>query len=671
MNLFLMTELIIVLAASIVVIIVFHRLKIPVVVGFLITGIIIGPGGLGLIKDLSAINALAEVGVMMLLFIIGIEFSFERLQKIQKYFWLGGGLQVSLTIAIVAVVFAWLGFGWNEGIFYGFLAAQSSTSVLLRLLSDKNLIQSPVGEVSIGISLFNDVALLPMLFLVPALAEFKTISILDLAWRLAISVILIFIVFFVTRKIMPPVLEAIVKTRIKEIFLILTLLLCLGMSYLTASVGFSLALGAFLAGIILSESSYSQQIVSDILPFRDVFSSIFFISVGMLLDTGLVWGLRRPVLLVVIGILLIKGLVVILAVRLLKFNFKVSLLSAFGLAQIGEISFVLATVGRENGLMSWQVFQVFIASSIVTLVIAPLLMEFGPQLVDKLSDRLEMQKEIKSMLPEEKTFQEHVIIAGFGLNGQNLARVLKETGIPYVILDINPETYRRLSRTGEPIIYGDVSSSVILKEAGVNRAKVLVLAINDPRATRRAVRTARLLNPEVFIIVRTRFSSEIEELYALGANDVIPEEFETSIEIFVRVLEKFHLPRNIINTQVQIIRSEHYGILRGSRSASRRLDQKIYDFLEAGVVETFLVPETAWIVGKTLGEIDLRGKTGVTVIAVVRNEKTWSAPGAEFRLQGGDVLVLVGNHQAVDEALDYLNMDRPLANSETSSADKK
>ncbi|HNT02032.1 MAG TPA: cation:proton antiporter, partial [Candidatus Saccharicenans sp.] len=440
---------------------------------------------------------------------------------------------------------------------------------------------------------------------------------------------------------------------------------------LTASVGFSLALGAFLAGIILSESSYSQQIVSDILPFRDVFSSIFFISVGMLLDTGLVWGLRRPVLLVVIGILLIKGLVVILAVRLLKFNFKISLLSAFGLAQIGEISFVLATVGRENGLMSWQVFQVFIASSIVTLVIAPLLMEFGPQLVDKLSDRLEMQKEIKSMLPEEKTFQEHVIIAGFGLNGQNLARVLKETGIPYVILDINPETYRRLSRTGEPIIYGDVSSSVILKEAGVNRAKVLVLAINDPRATRRAVRTARLLNPEVFIIVRTRFSSEIEELYALGASDVIPEEFETSIEIFVRVLEKFHLPRNIINTQVQIIRSEHYGILRGSRSASRRLDQKIYDFLEAGVVETFLVPETAWIVGKTLGEIDLRGKTGVTVIAVVRNEKTWSAPGAEFRLQGGDVLVLVGNHQAVDEALDYLNMDRPLANSETSSADKK
>ncbi|MDD8020040.1 MAG: cation:proton antiporter [Acidobacteriota bacterium] len=655
MNLFLMTELIIVLAVSILVIIVFHRLKIPVVVGFLITGIIIGPGGLGLIKDLKAINALAEVGVMMLLFIIGIEFSLERLQKIQKYFWIGGGLQVSLTIAIAAAIFVWLGFGANEGIFYGFLVAQSSTSVLLKILSDKNLIKSPVGEVSMGISLFNDVALLPMLFLVPALAELKTISVLNLSVRLAISIIAILAVFFVTRKIMPPIIEAIVRTRIKEIFLILTLLVCLGMSYLTASVGFSLALGAFLAGIILSESSYSHQIVSDILPFRDVFSSIFFISVGMLLDTRLVWGLRRPVLLVVIGILLIKGLVVIFTVRLLKFNFKISLLSAFGLAQIGEISFVLATVGRENGLISWQVFQVFIASSIITLVVAPLLMEFGPKLVDKLSDRLEMEKEIKSMVPEKKSFQEHVIIAGFGLNGQNLARVLKETGIPYVILEINPDTYRRVDQAGEPIIFGDASSSIILREAGIARARVLVLALNDPGAARRAVCLARQLNREIFIIVRTRFASEIEELYALGASDVIPEEFETSIEIFVRVLEKFHLPRNIINTQVQIIRSEHYGLLRGARSSSRRLDQKIYDFLEAGLVETFLVTEDAWTAGKTLGEIDLRSKTGVTVIAVVRNEKTWSGPGGDFRLQGQDILVLVGNHQAIDQALAYLS----------------
>ena len=235
-----------------------------------------------------------------------------------------------------------------------------------------------------------------------------------------------------------------------------------------------------------------------------------------------------------------------------------------------------------------------------------------------------------------------------------LFRSLKETGISYVIVEINPETFRAACQAGEPVIFGDASSQVILQEAAISRARALVVAISDPAAARRAVNLARRLNPEVFIIVRTRFASEIEELYGLGADDVIPEEFETSIEIFVRVLEKYHLPRNIINTQVQVIRSERYGILRGARSSSRRLTEKIYDYLEAGVVETFLVPEDSWINGKTLGEIDLRGKTGVTVIAIVRNEKTHSGPGGDFRLEARDILVLVGDHQAMDRAFGYL-----------------
>jgi len=205
------------------------------------------------------------------------------------------------------------------------------------------------------------------------------------------------------------------------------------------------------------------------------------------------------------------------------------------------------------------------------------------------------------------------------------------------------------------MIFGDAASPTILKEAGITAARALVLAISDPAATRRAVSVARRLNPNLFIIVRTRYTSEIEELYTLGADDVIPEEFETSIEIFVRVLEKYHLPRNIINTQVQIIRSEGYGILRGSKSTSRRLEERICDYLEAGVVETFLIPADSWVAGRTLGEIDLRGKTGVTVIAVARNEKTHSGPGADFRLEGRDVLVLVGNHEAIDKALAYLS----------------
>ena len=655
MNLFLMAELLTVLAASIIVIFIFHRLKIPAVVGFLITGIILGPGGFGLVKDLKAINALAEVGVMMLLFTIGLEFSLDRLQKIQRYFWLGGSLQVLLTIGLTAVLSLFFRIRLQEAILYGFLVALSSTAVVLKIMSDKNQLDSPQGQVSFGILIFQDIAIVPMLALVPVLANLQSVSLLTLGKHLILSVMAVAVVFLLARKIMPALISMIVGTRIKEIFLLSSLVACLGMAYLTASLGLSLALGAFLAGMIISESYYSHQVVSDILPFKDVFNSLFFVSIGMLLDTRIVLNLIGLVLAVVAGIILIKVITVFFTVRLLRFDPKSSLLAAFGLAQVGEFSFVLANVGRENGFLAGQDFQVFIASSILTILATPLLVELGPPLADRVGFKYQGGQRPEKSGVEPAFLVNQVIIAGFGLNGQNLARVLKETGIPYVILDLNPDTYRRISRAGEPIIFGDASSPVILKEAGIDRAKALVIAVNDPRATRRAVSLARQLNPEIFIIVRTRFASEIEELYSLGASDVIPEEFETSIEIFVRVLEKFHLPRNIINTQIQILRSEHYGLLRGARSSSRRLDEKIYDFLEAGVVETFLVPETASIAGKTLGEIDLRSRTGVTVIAVVRNEKTWSGPGADFRLQGHDVLVLVGNHQAIDQALGYLS----------------
>ncbi len=654
MTLFLLAELLTVLLASILVIILFHRLKIPAVVGFLITGIVLGPGGLALVKNPAVINALAEIGVMMLLFIIGIEFSLERLQRIQRYFWFGGSLQVIMTIVIVGLLSRLMGATVEEAITYGFLVALSSTAVVLKLLADRNQLEAPHGQVSMGILIFQDMALVPMLALIPLLANLKSVSLAALSGRFFLGLATVAAVFFIARNVMPAVISVIIRTRIKEIFLMSALLVCLGMAYLTSRLGLSLAPGAFLAGIIISESYYSHQVVSDILPFKDVFNSLFFVSIGLLLDTRVVWNLGWRVLAVVSVIILLKFVVVFITVRLLNFNARIALLTALGLAQVGEFSFVLAGVCRENELLTGQVFQVFVASSVLTILVTPLLMEIGPRLIERIGNSAGRVVSPELTGRESLSLQDHVIIAGFGLNGQNLARVLKETGISYVIIEINPDTFRRACQSGESIIFGDAASEVILNEAGIVRARALVVAISDPVGARRAVSTARRLNPEIFIIVRTRFASEIEELYSLGANDVIPEEFETSIEIFVRVLEKYHLPRNIINTQVQIIRSERYGILRGARSTSRRLPEKIYDYLEAGVVETYLVPAESRVAGKTLGQIDLRGKTGVTVIAVVRNEKTHSGPGAEFRLEEGDILVLVGDHRAMDSAFNYL-----------------
>lgn len=654
MSLLFLREIVIVLAASVVVIYVSHRVKLPAVVGFLLTGVIIGPGGLALARDLRTINVLAEVGVVMLLFNIGIEFSLERLKKIQKNFWVGGGLQVVSTIAVTAAVLAAFHLRAEEAIFYGFLVSLSSTAVVLKLMSDRNELDSAHGRVSLGILLFQDMSIVPMIAVIPLLAHVGGFSAAAVLIRFALSAAAIAAVFLAARFLMPRTLHLVVRTRIREIFLITALFLCLGMSLLTAALGLSLALGAFLAGIIISESEYSRQVVSDILPFKDVFNSLFFISVGMLLDTAVVMRQWRLVLAVVLAVLLIKSLAASLIVRALGHAARVALIVGLGLSQVGEFSFVLAGVGRLNGFLAGDAFQVFIAASVLTLLVTPFVFQRSASVADMISRRLKLERHI----PEEHRPAElegHVIIAGFGLNGRNLVRVLKETGIPYIVLELNPDTVREARSEGEPVVFGDVASRNILKEAGAEKAKALVLAVSDPAASARSVKNARGLNPGLFIIVRTRYASEIEELFELGANDVIPEEFETSLEIFVRVLEKYHVPRNIINLQVQLVRGECYGMLRGTCAAGRPAMDRFSDILAAGTVESYLVPLNAWFAGKTLGEIALRGRSGVTVVTVIRNDKTFAAPGADFVLNVHDILVLMGDHKAIDRAVAVLD----------------
>jgi len=651
MNLSLLSELVIVLAASIAVIFVFHKLKIPAVVGFLLTGILIGPGGFSLIRDSQAIHVLAEIGVVMLLFTIGIEFSLERLKKIQKNFWLGGGIQVLVTIAVASFGLSVFGIPARQSLFYGFLISLSSTAVVLKLLADRNELDSPAGRVSLGILLFQDMALVPMIAVIPVMADVGSVSPGAVTVRFLLGGLAIGAVFFLARNVMPAVLNLVVGTRIREVFLLTSLLVCLGMAVLTSSLGLSLALGAFLAGIIISESDYSHQVVSDIIPFKDLFNSIFFISIGMLLDTAAVWKTIWLVVAVVISILVFKALLVSATVRILGYGWKISLITGLGLAQVGEFSFVLAGVGRANGLLAGEAFQVLIAASILTILATPFLIRWAPEVSGKIFPDREPKKKVQAGEPGHEN---HVIIAGFGLNGRNLARVLKATGLPYVVLELNPETVKKARAEGEPLIFGDVSSRTILKQAGIKTAKGLVLAVSDPSSAKRAVRAAKAMNPEAFVIVRTRYTSEIDELLALGADDVVPEEFETSIEIFSRVLGKLHLPRNIINLQVQIIRKECYGMLRGTCPAGRPLSEMVTDILAAGTVETYFVPAGAWYTGRTLGEMDLRGKTGATVAAVVRGEKPFPGPGPEFVFKAGDILVIVADHKSMDRAFVFL-----------------
>jgi CPA2 family monovalent cation:H+ antiporter-2 len=653
MNLFILQELVIVLAVSVLVISLSQKLKLPSVVGFLLTGILIGPSALRLVRDPHVINVLAEIGVVMLLFTIGLEFSLERLKQIKKDFWIGGGLQVVSTTLITALILRLLGVPPAEGIFYGFLVSLSSTAVVMKILADRAETDAPQGRFSLGVLLFQDVAIVPMIALVPILANAAAVSWTRIALRFSLSLALVGAAFFAALFLAPRILAFIVRIRIRELFIITSLLACLGMALLTSSLGLSLALGAFLAGIILSESEFSHQVVSDILPFRALFNSLFFISIGMLLDLESVWNEWSFVLVLAISIFSLKTVAVFLTAKVLKKSSRIALLSGLALAQVGEFSFVLASVGRRNDFLPDFIFQGFIASSVLTILATPFLIGLSPALADMSEKFFGWRPGRRDAGAVPRPHNNHVIIAGFGLNGQNLARVLKEAGIGYVILELNPDTVRQARACGESIIFGDVASKEILADAGVDRAKAVVFAISDPRAARRGVKIARELSRDVSIIVRTRFTTEIEELYRLGADAVIPEEFETSIEIFTRVLEEFHVPKNIVDAQVKLLRSEHYGMLRGSGSARPSME-KISELLTAGTAETFFVAKDTPAEGRTLGELDLRKKTGATVIAVVRGEQSFTGPSSEFRIQEGDTLVLVASHKDMDRAFQFL-----------------
>ncbi|OGD12537.1 MAG: hypothetical protein A2W20_07355 [Candidatus Aminicenantes bacterium RBG_16_66_30] len=657
MSLHVLQEFVIVLAASVLIIYLSHKLRLPSVVGFLLTGVLIGPGGLSLVKNTGTVNVLAEIGVVMLLFTIGLEFEPVRLKRIRRDFWAGGGLQVLLTTSVTVLVLVLLKFPPREALFYGFLVSLSSTAVVLKILADRGETDAPQGRISLGVLIFQDIAIVPMIAVVPVLANAGGFSLGAVGLRFGLSALAIGTAFFLARFLMPRVLHLVVRTRVREVFLIATLFIVLGMALLTSSLGLSLALGAFLAGVILAESDYSHQVVSDIVPFKNVFNSLFFISVGMLLDVSAVWEFRSLVLILVAAILVVKFSVVVLTVGLLGYGSRIAVMTGLALAQIGEFSFVLAGVGRDNGLLAGDIFQAFVASSILTIVATPFLIQAGPALAARGERALPWKKRaVQDASGPVCDLEGHVIIAGFGLNGRNLAHVLKEAGIGYFIIELNPVTVREAAAEGELIIFGDVSSRTILVEAGARRAKGIVFAISDPIVTRRGVKAIRELNPDLFIIVRTRYASEIEELLKLGADDVIPEEFETSIEIFTRVLEKYHVPRNIVDAQVKVLRGECYGMLRGSCSAVRPVAERIADLLAAGTAETFFLGQGAWPAGKTLGALDLRGRTGATVIAVVRGEESFSSPGADFEVQEQDTLVLVASHRDIDRAFRYLTV---------------
>ncbi len=634
----LLRDVVVLLAASLPIVAIFQRIKVPALVGFLVAGMLIGPTATGLIRSTETVDALAEIGVVLLLFAIGLDVSLEQLSRVRRVVLGAGSVQVLATIAAVTGLCTLCGYALPEAVVLGFVVALSSTVIVLKVLNDRGELDSPHGQIALGVLLFQDFSVLPMLLLLPLLSAPDRISVAGIALVLGQALLVIAAVFTGARFVLPTVLHQVLRLRNRELLVGVVVLLCFGTAWVTAQLGVSLAIGAFIAGLVIAESEYSHQVVAEILPVRDLLNSVFFISIGMLLDLPFLLG-HVPLLVgLAVGAIALKAVLGGLAVLPFQPAARVAVAVGIILAQVGEFSFVLGREAAALGTLSAAAFQIFLDVSVLTMLVSPFLVAAAPRLALWLfSGREEPLPAVGPALTA------HVVIIGYGLNGQNLSRVLRATGLAYRILDLNAESVRRAAAAGEPIAFGDATRAVVLGHVQAATAAVIVVAISDPVATRHIVSVAREVNPNAALIVRTRYVNEIEELYRLGADEVIPEEFETSVEIFARVLQRMSVPPNVIDLQIDLIRGERYAALRGLALPAGGFDD-LSAVLAASTTETYLLLSGSPAIGASLRALDLRHETGVTVIAVVRHGHAIGNPPPEFELAAGDVLVMLGAH---------------------------
>jgi CPA2 family monovalent cation:H+ antiporter-2 len=641
-------ELLTIFALAVVVVLVCHRFRIPSIVGLLLTGVVAGPYGLGLVRASQEVEVLAEVGVVMLLFSIGLEFSLARLVEMRRLVLVGGAVQVGLSGLFGAAGALLLGATPAQAVLSGFLVSLSSTAIVMRLVQESGRMGTPAGRTIVGVLLFQDVIALPMMMLVPALARWNgaEAEVVFSPQRLLGGLALLALMFVAARRWVPRLFDAVAATRNREMLLLLLVVLGFGVGWLASLVGLSLPLGAFLAGMILSESDHGHQALGDILPFRAIFLSLFFVSIGMLLDVRILFDQPLLVLTLIVGIPLAKFVAGVAAGLALRVPRLAVAGAGVGLAQVGEFSFILAGQGAANGLIDPHNYQVFLAVAVISMAATPFLIQLD-QPVDRWLGRLwpRWRPGADSALREpEEGLQDHVIIVGYGLSGRHLAQAVRMAAIPYVIVEANIETVRRERAAGVPIIFGDAAQTDLLQHVSVELARVLVVAVSDLVATAAIVDTARGLNESLHILVRTRYLKEVDHLDRLGADEIVPEELEASVEIFSRVLGQYLVPRERIEAFVAELRSD---VFRSERPTMRSAGVLPRAALQGVELATIAIRPGSPLAGRTPRNLDLRRRFGVTLLAVVRGEHTEPMPDPDACLEAGDAVLLIGPVAAI------------------------
>jgi len=652
MHLPLLQDIIILLGFSVVVVFFLQRFKIPSILGFLITGVLIGPFGLGLIGAVEEIEIISEIGVILLLFVIGMELSLKQLVTMRKTVLIGGFIQVSVSVLLATAIYHYLYFSWAESVFVGFLFSLSSTAIVLKILQDRNEISEPHGRNALGILIFQDIIVVPMMLVTPIMAGQGGdigIEILTLLFK---SVLVIIFTFVSARYIVPWILLRVVRTKNKELFLLTTISICFGVTFLTSEAGLSLALGAFIAGLIISESEYSHQATGTIIPFKVLFTSIFFISIGMMLDLGFFAENAVIILSLVVFVFIAKALIASIAVAVLKYPPRTVILTGLALFQIGEFSFILSKVGIKEGLLSAETNQYFLSVSIITMFLTPFVIQYADKIASKLLYLFfgKKQKHALSKLTldnkDMSKLKNHLVIIGYGINGTNLVRVANHADIPYVIIESDTDIVRREKKKGEPIVFGDATEEHTLNMACIENARIVVIAISNSKATKQIISSIRVISQSVHIIIRTQYIERIDEYVELGADEIISEKFETSIEIFSRVLHNYLIPIHRLENLINTIRADNYKSLQTEKELSTIIRTiKIPDF---NIVGVRLLADSGNVVGKTIIEADIRKEFGVSILAILRNEQMINTVTPNTRLIQNDIVYISGNQEHIE-----------------------
>ncbi|WP_226742904.1 monovalent cation:proton antiporter family protein [Polaribacter gangjinensis] len=646
--------MLVLLSFSVMIVFVLQRLKLPSIIGFLITGVLIGPYGFSLVKAVEEVEILSEIGVILLLFVIGMELSIKQLISIKKTVFIGGFFQVGITVLVAAFVYYYLGNSWNEAVFVGFLFSLSSTAIVLKTLQDRQEISSAHARNALAILIFQDIIVVPMMLITPLMAGESSNIWLSISSLVIKTLVVLIITFVSARYIVPKLMHAVAKTNSKELFLLVTITLCFAVAFLTSEAGLSLALGAFIAGLIVSESEYSHQATSIILPFRELFTSFFFVSVGMLLDLSFFIKHIWVILSLVFVVFIVKSIIASLAVAILKYPPRTIILTGLSLFQVGEFAFILSKVGIDNQLLDVETNQYFLSISIVSMLLTPFVIIYSDAIANKLvgvSEKLGIQSNLLNVNNDEITihenFENHLIIIGYGVNGSNLAKAATTSNIPFIVIEFDAEIVKRERAKGLPIIFGDATHDHILETVHIQNARAAVIAISDNQATKQVVKNIRKHSDSLYLVVRTRFVKEISELFALGADEVIPEEFETSVQIFTHVLHNFLVPEDDIDQIVEKVRADNYQLFKGELKKPTTF--KPNNLVDFNITCVSMSADSNQFLGKPLKELNLRVEFGINILGIKRKEMLMQNIQPDDVLLQGDRVYIQGKQSNIEQ----------------------